>query len=96
MWVGEEGMKVNYVRSFAKTIDDFLDNIGLGRPLEKIIDFFEATAPSRIARKAGLPPAPGEAIDSIVGHAIHELSKAKVPKPFEEVEETIKRITKPR
>jgi hypothetical protein len=77
-------MKINYARSLAKTIDDFLDNIGLGRPVEKIIDFFEVTAPSRLAKKMGLPPAPGEAIDSIVGHVIHELSKAKVPKPFEE------------
>jgi hypothetical protein len=86
--------RVNYIKSYAKTIDDFLDNIGLGRPLEKIVDFFEATAPSRLAKKAGLPPAPGEVVDSIVGSVLHEIRKAPVPTAVKKVKEEVKRIVK--
>jgi len=84
-------MKVNLVRSIAKTIDDFIDNIGLGRPFEKVIDFFEATAPSRLAKKAGLPPAPGEVVDQLVGSALYEIHRAKLPEPFKETFEEIKK-----
>jgi hypothetical protein len=86
--------KVNLVKSAFKTVDDFLDNIGLGRPLEKIIDFFEATAPSRFAKKAGLPPAPGEFVDQLVGTALYEIYKAPVPKAGEEVVKKAKSVVK--
>jgi hypothetical protein len=85
---------VNLVKSLAKTVDDFLDNIGLGRPLEKLVDFFEATAPSRLAKKAGLPPAPGEVVDSAVGSALHEVRKAPAPTAVKKVKEEVKRIVK--
>ncbi|MCL7388725.1 MAG: hypothetical protein LZ173_02145 [Thaumarchaeota archaeon] len=83
---------VNLVKSLAKTIDDFLDNIGLGRPLEKVIEFFEATAPSKLAKKAGLPPAPGEVVDSSVGSAIKGVEESKVPPVFEEVKRKVKEV----
>lgn len=84
--------RVNLVKSLAKTIDDFLDNIGLGRPLEKVIEFFEATAPSKLAKKAGLPPAPGEVADSAVGSAVKGIEESKVPPVFEEVKKKVKEV----
>jgi hypothetical protein len=84
--------RVNLVKSLAKTVDDFLDNIGLGRPLEKLVDFFEATAPSKLAKKAGLPPAPGEVVDSSVGSAIKGIEESKVPPVFEEVKRKVKEV----
>jgi len=83
---------VNLVKSLAKTIDDALEGIGLGRPLEKVIEFFEATAPSKLARKVGLPPAPGEVIDSVAGSAIKGIEESKVPPVFEEVKKKVKEV----
>jgi hypothetical protein len=77
--------RVNLVKSLAKTVDDFLD---------KVVDFFEATAPSRLAKKAGLPPAPGEVVDSAVGSALHEVRKAPAPSAVKKVKEEVKRIVK--
>jgi len=85
----EEKIKqvVNYIASWAKTVDDFLDNIGLGRPVTKIVDFFEVTAPAELAKKAGLPPAPGEVIDSAVAEFLRDIETGeflkRIPKPFE-------------
>ena len=84
--------KVNLVKSLAKTVDDFLDNIGLGRPLEKLVELLEAAAPSKLAKKAGLPPAPGEVADSAVGSAIKGIEESKVPPVFEEVKRKVKEV----
>jgi hypothetical protein len=84
--------RVNLVKSLAKTVDDFLDNIGLGRPLEKLVDFFDATAPSRLAKKAGLPPAPGEVVDSVAGSVTKGIEESKVPPVFEEVKRKVKEV----
>jgi len=73
--------KVNIVKSVLSTVDDFLDNIGLGRPLEKVIEFFEATAPSKIARRLGLPPAPGELADQAVSELIRSAEAMSPPRP---------------
>ena len=83
---------INYIKSHAKTVDDFLANIGLGRPLERIINFFEVTAPSRIAKKLELPPAPGEVVDMIVESAERGIEEMKLPPVGEEVKKRIREV----
>ena len=83
---------VNIVRSILKTVDDFLDNIGLGRPLEKVVDFLEATAPAKLARRVGLPPAPGELADQAASELIRSAETMTPPRP-PSPEELRRRIT---
>ena len=82
--------EVNIIKSVAKTVDDFLENIGLGRPLERLIGFVDATAPARVAKKVGLPPAPGEVADQAAKELIRSVETMTPPRP-PRIEEVFKR-----
>ena len=73
--------EVNLVRSIAKTVDDALDRLGLGKPVTALLDFLYDISPkSVLTEKLGIP-APGDVVEQVRQQIRSAFKTGTLPRP---------------